>query len=102
MDMDADSEDEDYVPPEPVRRTFIHFVLEPLYKIYSHVLGDEPQDLAYAMQELDIKYVIATWLLLMDILSSTCMLFLYFSISLFLYISLYFSILWSGQDLYVY
>jgi len=35
-------------------RTFIQLVLEPLYKIYSHVLGDEPQDLLIAMKSVGI------------------------------------------------
>ena len=37
-------------------RTFVELILEPLYKIYSHVLGDEPLELQQALKhEISIK-----------------------------------------------
>lgn len=39
-----------------VVRTFVQFVLDPLYKLYSHVLGDEPATLIASLkEELGIK-----------------------------------------------
>jgi len=36
-------------------RTFVQLVLEPLYKIYSHVLGDEPHELIVALKSVGIS-----------------------------------------------
>jgi len=36
-------------------RSFVAFVLEPLYKIYAHVLGEEPKDLDKALKEIGIR-----------------------------------------------
>jgi len=35
-------------------RTFVHFVLNPLYKLYSHVLSEETDDLKQTLAELNI------------------------------------------------
>lgn len=37
------------------RRSFVYFVLEPLYKIYAHVLGEEPSDLANVLSKLGVR-----------------------------------------------
>lgn len=37
-----------------IPRTFVHFILEPLYKIYAHVLGQEPQQLGRILASLGI------------------------------------------------
>lgn len=37
------------------RRSFVFFVLEPLYKLYSHALGEEPKGLSAVLAELGIK-----------------------------------------------
>ena len=44
-------------PPAEGRnvRSFVAFVLEPLYKIYSHVLGEEPATLKEALLEVGVK-----------------------------------------------
>jgi len=42
-------------PSNGASRTFVQLILEPLYKIYSHVLGDEPQDLVIAMKSVCIS-----------------------------------------------
>jgi len=36
------------------KRTFVEFILEPLYKIYSHVLGQNPEELHPLLNELGI------------------------------------------------
>ncbi|KAJ1460268.1 P-loop containing nucleoside triphosphate hydrolase protein [Pelagophyceae sp. CCMP2097] len=36
-------------------RTFVEFVLEPLYKIYSHVLGEEPGELKAVLLDVGVK-----------------------------------------------
>ena len=36
-------------------RTFVQFVLDPLYKIYSHVLSEETEDLRSTLNTLGIK-----------------------------------------------
>ena len=36
-------------------RTFVHFVLNPLYKLYSQVLSEETDGLKVTMEELGIK-----------------------------------------------
>jgi U5 small nuclear ribonucleoprotein component len=36
-------------------RTFVHFVLNPLYKLYSQVLSEETDSLKATMEELGIK-----------------------------------------------
>lgn len=36
-------------------RTFVQFVLEPIYKIYSHVLSEDPEDLVPFLKTLNIK-----------------------------------------------
>lgn len=35
-------------------RTFIVFILEPLYKIYSQVIGENPEDLSVVMKQLGV------------------------------------------------
>ncbi len=32
-------------PPGGGNRAFVHFVIEPLYKMFSQIVGEEPQDL---------------------------------------------------------
>lgn len=41
--------------PGSTTRTFVHYILEPLYKIYSHTIGETPEDLAFVYKELGIK-----------------------------------------------
>ena len=36
-------------------RTFVQFILEPLYKIYAHILGESPEELSIIFQQLNIK-----------------------------------------------
>ena len=36
-------------------RTFVHFILEPLYKLYSQVLSEETEDLKVTLDSLGIK-----------------------------------------------
>ena len=40
---------------EGARRTFVHFVLEPIYKLYSHTISESPEDLADTLATLNIK-----------------------------------------------
>ena len=40
---------------EGARRTFVHFVLEPIYKLYSHTISESPEDLAETLATLNIK-----------------------------------------------
>lgn len=42
------------VDPE-TPRTFVHFILNPLYKLYSHVLSEETDDLRETLESLGIK-----------------------------------------------
>ncbi|KAK6050506.1 GTP-binding domain protein [Cooperia oncophora] len=43
-------------PPTPVaQRTFVEFILEPLYKIFSQVVGDVDTCLPHMMSELNIR-----------------------------------------------
>ena len=43
-------------PADPEsERSFVHFVLNPLYKIYSHVLSEETDDLKNTLQSLGIQ-----------------------------------------------
>jgi len=37
-----------------VQRTFVHYILDPLYKIYSHVLGDTPEELSGLLREIGV------------------------------------------------
>jgi U5 small nuclear ribonucleoprotein component len=37
------------------QRTFVQFILEPLYKIYSHVVGESPHTLQAALEALGIR-----------------------------------------------
>ena len=39
---------------EGARRTFVHFVLEPIYKLYSHTISESPEDLAATLATLNI------------------------------------------------
>ncbi|KAK3117392.1 hypothetical protein LTR53_001306 [Teratosphaeriaceae sp. CCFEE 6253] len=39
---------------EGAKRSFVHFVLEPIYKLYSHTLSASPADLARTLAELGI------------------------------------------------
>uniref|UniRef100_A0A7S3NFY3 Tr-type G domain-containing protein n=1 Tax=Aureoumbra lagunensis TaxID=44058 RepID=A0A7S3NFY3_9STRA len=36
------------------RRSFVQFALEPLYKVYAQVLGEEPETLKRSLRELDV------------------------------------------------
>ena len=36
-------------------RSFVHFVIEPLYKMFSQAVGEEPKDLVKVMSELGIN-----------------------------------------------
>lgn len=36
-------------------RTFVHFILDPLYKLYSHVLSEETDDLKTTLASLNIS-----------------------------------------------
>jgi 116 kDa U5 small nuclear ribonucleoprotein component len=40
---------------EGAKRTFVSFVLEPLYKLYSHTISESPEDLAETLATLNIK-----------------------------------------------
>ncbi|KAI9873595.1 MAG: hypothetical protein M1823_007881, partial [Watsoniomyces obsoletus] len=40
---------------EGAKRTFVHFVLEPIYKLYSHTISESPEDLADTLATLNIK-----------------------------------------------
>lgn len=42
------------VDPES-NRTFVHFILNPLYKLYSHVLSEETDDLRNTLASLGIQ-----------------------------------------------
>lgn len=42
------------VDPEQ-SRTFVHFILDPLYKLYSHVLSEETDDLKNTLASLKIS-----------------------------------------------
>lgn len=37
------------------RRAFVHFVLEPIYKLYSHTISESPDDLAGTLKTLGIQ-----------------------------------------------
>ena len=39
---------------ERSRRSFIHFVLEPIYKLYAHTISESPSDLAETLSSLNI------------------------------------------------
>ena len=39
---------------EKSKRTFVHFVLEPIYKLYSHTISESPQDLKATLKTLGI------------------------------------------------
>jgi U5 small nuclear ribonucleoprotein component len=42
-------------PPEAEQpRTFVHFILEPLYKLFAHSVGEEKDDLAATLAEVGI------------------------------------------------
>lgn len=40
---------------ERARRSFVHFVLEPIYKLYSHTISESPDDLKRTLAELGIS-----------------------------------------------
>lgn len=40
---------------EKAKRAFIHFVLEPVYKLYSHTISESPEDLSDTLATLGIK-----------------------------------------------
>ena len=40
---------------ERAKRTFVHFVLEPIYKLYSHTISESPEDLKDLLQSLGIS-----------------------------------------------
>ena len=37
------------------KRSFVHFVLEPIYKLYSHTISESPEDLAETLATLNIS-----------------------------------------------
>ena len=39
---------------EGAKRSFVHFVLEPIYKLYSHTISDSPDDLKTVLESLGI------------------------------------------------
>ena len=39
---------------EGSKRTFVYFVLEPIYKLYSHTISDSPEDLTVVLESLGI------------------------------------------------
>ncbi|KAK5131309.1 hypothetical protein LTR08_001148 [Meristemomyces frigidus] len=39
---------------ERAKRSFVHFVLEPIYKLYSHTISEGPDDLKKTLEELGI------------------------------------------------
>ncbi|CCU80047.1 U5 small nuclear ribonucleoprotein [Blumeria hordei DH14] len=39
---------------EKARRSFVHFVLEPIYKLYSHTISESPEDLKVMLASLGI------------------------------------------------
>jgi len=39
----------------PVPRTFVQYLLEPLYKMYSAALGEEPEHLAHTLREVGVS-----------------------------------------------
>lgn len=41
-------------PPEDQPRSFVQFVLDPIYKIFAHALGEEKEDLASTLAEIGI------------------------------------------------
>lgn len=40
---------------ERAKRTFVHFVLEPIYKLYSHTISESPEDLKETLATLGIS-----------------------------------------------
>lgn len=40
---------------EGAKRTFVNFVLEPIYKLYAHTISESPEDLAPTLQTLGIS-----------------------------------------------
>lgn len=40
---------------ERAKRSFVHFVLEPIYKLYSHTISESPDDLKKTLEELGIS-----------------------------------------------
>ena len=40
---------------ERSKRTFVHFVLEPIYKLYSHTISESPEDLRRTLANLGIE-----------------------------------------------
>lgn len=42
-------------PGGGVQRSFVHFILEPLYKVHSQVLGEEPGEMNNVLAEIGVK-----------------------------------------------
>lgn len=42
-------------PSGSVPRTFVEFILEPLYKVYASALGEEPDELARTLRDVGVK-----------------------------------------------
>ena len=40
---------------ERAKRSFVHFVLEPIYKLYSHTISESPEDLKKTLESLGIS-----------------------------------------------
>ena len=52
---DSDDAPVDYALTSSPRRSFVEFVLEPMYKIYSQVIGEEPSSVGTMMLELGTR-----------------------------------------------
>lgn len=58
------------------KRTFQHFILEPLYKIFTHTMEENQEDLAYTLSKLNISLKPATYKLdVKPLLQTVCSLF---------------------------
>ncbi|EFC46247.1 predicted protein [Naegleria gruberi] len=42
-------------PNELSKRSFVEFILEPLYKIYSHIVGQDPEELDGTLRKISVK-----------------------------------------------
>ncbi|KAL7751862.1 U5 small nuclear ribonucleoprotein component [Sorochytrium milnesiophthora] len=53
--FDADTRKFLRKPVSNEARSFVHFLLQPLYKLYAHIVGEDPQELASVLGELGIR-----------------------------------------------
>nr|CAG4711326.1 unnamed protein product [Naegleria fowleri] len=42
-------------PNDLGKRSFVEFILEPLYKIYAHIVGQDPEELDHTLKKIHIK-----------------------------------------------